>query len=121
MKLLNMSIHLKITLPLWIAYGKSNTEGVWISHGIAKFTQIFLSHTKFFFNLAFNLSMCFLFHFYYQVRFGEPQHAESEEIFTAISEFVKSFKREADITLMAAGQTHLVRYVKSEKEKKNRR
>ncbi|XP_072013968.1 uncharacterized protein [Amphiura filiformis] len=54
------------------------------------------------------------------VRFGEPCHAESEEIFSAISEFVKAFKREADITLMAAGQTHLVRR-KSKLLKKNKK
>ena len=28
-ELLHMPIHLKITLPLWNAYGKASTEGVW--------------------------------------------------------------------------------------------
>ena len=36
MKLLNMSIHLKITLPLWKSWGKSSTGGLWISNEVAQ-------------------------------------------------------------------------------------
>ena len=86
-------------------------------HFTCKSSRLFSPFFFLSFNLPFNLAYVFLCYFF-QVRFGEPQHAESEEIFTAISEFVKSFKREADITLMAAGQTHLVRYVTNKKKMK---
>ena len=39
-----------------------------------------------------------------QSRFGEPFNIESQEIFASIAEFVKAFKREADLILVTAGK-----------------
>lgn len=36
------------------------------------------------------------------MRYGEPVATESGEIFSAVSEFVKAFKREADLILVTA-------------------
>ena len=43
-----MSVHFKITLPLWETLGKPFTGGVWISKGIAYFGHMTLSQSALF-------------------------------------------------------------------------